>query len=205
MKVRKNYKQASLGKQLPFARAMALTRTAKDVQKEIISNGLPGAFTVRGNWFLPRNAFGVKVTAATKTNPVAKVGTNADWIEIHETGGTKRPAGASLAVPTAEVKRNKKDIIARSQRPRALRDAFVINTRKGRLLVRRTYMNRSGNFTGRKLKKSLGSRLQVLYGLEPSVKIRKRSGFIAPAKKEIDRRLMKNFMDSLEFAFRTAR
>ena len=35
IRTKKNFKNASMGKQLPFARAMALTRTAKDVAMTI--------------------------------------------------------------------------------------------------------------------------------------------------------------------------
>jgi len=71
--IKKNYTDAKMAKQLPFALAKGLTDTAKDAQKDILGN-LSDVFTLRGNWFNPSNKFGIKIQPATKTNPIAKVG-----------------------------------------------------------------------------------------------------------------------------------
>ena len=116
---------SNLEKQIPFATALALTRTAKEVQREEIAH-IRTAFTVRGSWLREGGRFGVGITPASKENLVAIVESRAPWLEDHEEGAMRTPEGAHFAVPQKDIRRTKTQVIARSQRPKALKRAFKI-------------------------------------------------------------------------------
>lgn len=113
-------------KQIPFATALALTRTAQHAQREI-KRDLPRRFELRSP-FVER---GVRIEAATKAKLEAAVlwrGPQGSKFGLslarQETGGSKRPysraiPGGYLALPR-DVKRDGRGIIPRSQRPGAL-------------------------------------------------------------------------------------
>lgn len=182
-----------MGKQLPFAIAKGLTQTAKDAQSEILSE-LPNKFTIRGTWSNPRNKFGVKIKPATKTKQTASVGTNADWLKLQETGGVKIPKGENIAIPTENVRRTKRQIIQRSQRPKALRGKrdVVLKTNRGAVLFQRKY-------------KGKRSKLVALYNLEPRARIRRVSPIIEPATRTVRSRLKPNFMNAFSEAMKSAK
>jgi len=128
--------------QLPFATAVALTKTAQAGQARI-RRELPDRFTIR-NRFLERN---VRIRAATKRRPEARV----EWrppasrsaftsqLATQETGGTRRPRGRTLALPRG-VKRGKGGTIGRAQRPARLLDrknVFIADVRGGAAIFRR--------------------------------------------------------------------
>jgi hypothetical protein len=191
--VKKNFKTASMAKQLPFALAKTLTATAKDAQGAVLSD-LGNKFTLRNNWFKPNTPLGIKVKPAKKKDLRAEVGTNFDALEKFETGKDKTPRGRHIAIPTANVRRNKRQIVQRSQRPGALRGkrTFVIETSRGAVLYQR-------KFKGKR------STIVPLYNLTRRAKIRKNSPVIETAVKTIDRRLHPNFLKAMDEAMKTAR
>jgi hypothetical protein len=180
----------NLDKQIIFAAAQALTFTAKDAQTAVIEN-ITANFIVRGKWYLPSNAFGVKVTRATKQNLSVEVKSKADWLILQQTGGTKSPKRKAIAVPTTNVRRTKRDIIQKGQRPRNLKNAFIIKTSKGPALARRTGKKRYP--------------IKIMYFLEPNVKIRKRRTFFEPVSDTFKRRFFKTFADALANAVKSAK
>jgi len=171
---------------------LGLTNTAKEGQAAVVS-ALKGTFTLRGNWWQQSNRFGIRIKPAKKNDLQAEVRTNADWLEAHETGKDKSAKGGNVAVPTDQVRRNKRLIIPRGQRPKGLgAKAFVLQTKHGPVLAQRI---------------SRGPRkgLVVLYGLERTVKIKKQSTFYEPIQKVVKRRLTENVRKGIAHAFATAR
>lgn len=196
---------AKIAKNVRFGVAVGLTKTAKAAQTEVISE-IEKQFTVRGSWHKPSSRFGVRITPAKRDNPEASVHTAADWLVIHETGGTKSPRGrARFAVPTENVRRNKRQIIARAQRPRNLKNVFVVQTRKGPVLFQRLFANKAGKYTARKVKSASGAKIVPLYGLERSVQIKKRSAFYEPIRKVVKAKLSEEVRDGILGALRTMR
>lgn len=182
---------AELYKQIQFGTALGLTRTAKAAQAASV-DAIKGTFTVRGRWFEQGNRFGIKVRPATPAKMQAEVSTLADWLDAHETGTDKQARSGRVAVPTDQVRRNKRMIIPRGQRPGALRgkNTFVLDTKRGPVLFQRlTRGKRKG--------------LVALYGLEKSVKIRKQSTFYEPIGKVVKDQLNKNIRDGIARAFAT--
>jgi len=197
------YLEAVSKNEMPFALAKALTTTAQDVQARIIAD-LPRRFTLRTKWYQPNTPFGFKIEKATKTSLVAKVYTTAPWMQLQETGGIKRAQGKRLAVPFEQktgnrpgvvfgVKRTKRDLIMKSQKPQALGSkAFVIKGRRGDLLATRTG-------------KGKRSVLRILYGLETQANVPARLRFAETAQEVVDRGWRRTFEEAIAFALRTSR
>jgi hypothetical protein len=177
-----------LEKQLTFAVATTLTAVAKEAQSAVVED-IQETFTTRGNWYLPRNKFGIKIEAARKDHLSAAVKTEAYWLAIHETGGIKTPGGKYLAIPTDNVRRTKRQIIKRSQRPRNLIRPFVLNTINGPVLFQR------------KNKRAI----VPLYQLEPKAKIKKESTVIETTVRVVRERFSRILGEKLAEAIRTAR
>lgn len=181
----------SLDRQLVYAAARALTRTAKDSQEEVIKS-LRAAFTVRGTWYLPSNRFGIRIEPATVTRLESVVKTLADWLIPHETGEDKVARGRLLAIPFEGPGRPRPSHpakVRRNLKPNALgRAGVVIDTRRGPILAQRK-----------------GGRLTAMYGLEKRVRIRRRSTVIEPTIRTVARRLGANFEEVIAEALRTAR
>lgn len=105
LKVKNNIKQVQrewgkvVSRQIPFITAVALTRTAKDCQSEIIEE-IPNKFNVTKKWWLPRQPTGIKIIPAKKHSLTSWVYTRAYFASLQEHGGTKTPfSGRSILVP----------------------------------------------------------------------------------------------------------
>src|SRR5688500_13708840 len=97
-----------------FGLARGLTRTAKDGQQAVLG-AVGGKFTLRSTWFQQNMRHGIKVKPARPHDLSAEVHTLANWLEKHETGKDKTAQGGAVAVPTDQVRRNKRLIIPRAQ------------------------------------------------------------------------------------------
>lgn len=185
--------KGNLEKQVTFATAQALTQTAKDAQSAVIKS-VESTFTVRNKWTQPSNKFGIKIIPARKDKLQSAVVTDADWLNLHETGGTKTPDGNSIAIPTENVRRTKRQLIQKSQRPAALRGKrdVVLMTKNGPVLFQRR---------GRKG----ATRLVALYQLEPRARIKRQSTVLTPTEKTVQAKLSSNFHQALLNAIATAK
>ncbi len=183
---------SSLAKQIPFATALALTRTAKEVQREEIAH-IRTAFTVRGSWLREGGRFGVGIIPASKENLAAVIESRAPWLEVHEEGTTRTPEGAHFAIPQKDIRRTKTQVIARSQRPKALKRAFMIETKKGVPLL----LQRVGRG-----KRSI---LRVMYQLTGQARIDPRLRFMETGRAVVERVWRRIFSEALDRAIRTAR
>lgn len=214
-----------LAKQIKFATAKSLTVTVKDAQKEILK-GLPQNFTLRTNWAQPSNKFGIKIKAATKANLTASVGTDAPWIEPHETGGRitpRRSKKMALAVIGSLVRPTIQTKISKRNTPKQLLqsgNAFIMTDRKGRTgvyvfrkgLSRKTkdsillnIEQRNKRGAGRARNYSGPAPFSLAYGLQGYRTFKKNSAVIEPALRTISARWANNFAVALADALRTAR
>ncbi|HEX3560375.1 MAG TPA: hypothetical protein VHU19_14300 [Pyrinomonadaceae bacterium] len=186
-------KTFDLSRQVTFALAATLTTVAKEAQAASIKE-IERDFTVRNNWDQPGNAMGIKALPATKDDLSAAVATKADWLIPHEEGTDKTPLriGGQLAIPTTAVRRTKRDIIRKNQRPRALSRAFLLKTKNGPVIAQ--WQGRGKN-----------RKLVVLYHLKPRAKIRKQSTVVTPTVKVFEKRFDAIFFDQLKKAVATAR
>lgn len=175
-----------------FGLARGLTRTAKDGQSAVLRS-LHGNFQIRNRW--PEvGPLAIQVKSATPRDLSAEIRTRADFLIPHEEGKAKTPqTGRHVVVPTDQVRRNKRLIIPRGQRPRGLgAKAFVLQTKNGPVLAQRI---------------SRGKRkgVIILYGMEPKVRIKKVSTFYGPIEKVVARRGGRHINDSIRDALRTMR
>jgi hypothetical protein len=108
-----------------------------------------------------------------------------------KTAASSTRTSGRLAVPTDNVRRNKRYIIPRNLRPKGLGSkAFILQTKKGPVLAQRiTRGKRKG--------------VVILYGLEGSAKIKKQSTFYKPIQTVVDRRLNKNIEAGIQKALDT--
>lgn len=186
-------------RQLPFATALALTRTAQDVQAEI-RRQLPQRFTLRNSWVEK----GIRIERATKSKLEARVYSRDDFMRLQETGGTKTPrAGRSLAIPE-DVRSSPTQVVRANRRPEALRGTRGVfratihgldglwqrtTTRKG---------TRTHGFTRERT-------LKLLFVFKGSVPVRPRFGFFDTGQKTAAERWGANFEAAWSQAVRTAR
>lgn len=144
-------------KQFRFAVARALTLTAVDVQKQVRLD-LRKKFQIRRDWVVNN----VRMEKATKENLTATVYHPADFMGRQEEGGTKTPFGNYIAVPTSLVRRTKKEVIRKSDRPKNLGDrAEVIDFEGNKWLALK-----------RPRKTATGPKLRLLYLLVPRASIK---------------------------------
>lgn len=191
-------------RELPFAVAKALTKTAQDVQAQVLAD-LPGKFTLRTGWSSPRTPFGFKIEKATKQSWTAKVYTKAPWMMLQEAGGIKTAPGKRLAIPFVfrsslkpgivfGAKRTKRDLIQSKDKPRNLGPGtFELKSKSGNVML----AQRTG--------KGKRSVLRILYALEPQANVKRRLFFGETAQAVVDTKWRGNMADALEYAIRTSR
>lgn len=141
------------------AESKALNDTAVQLQEHSIKSLLPSRFTLRGKgtrWFQPRQRFGVNVKFANPNSLVATVGSRADWLRLHERGGTKTPPAKVLAIPTADWKR-KQDIMARNKKPGVL----IRAQRRAQKRIEAINVKLAGNVSSRERRRLIRSRTKA--------------------------------------------
>lgn len=179
-------------KQIPFATAKALTETAEQARDEIVKH-LQDKFTLRTAWWKPRTRYGINVQPAKKTSLVSEVFTRAPWMALQESGGAKIPRGQNIAVPSSFVKRSKRDLITKANRPRNLKNSFITRSKSGQ----ETIFQRIGR--GR------NKAIRPMYFLEKRAQIKPAFQFAKTAQRVANDRWRKNFAKAIDFALRTAK
>lgn len=151
---------------LPFASALALTRTAQAAQSAVRKD-LPNKFTVRRSWIVQ----GIQITPASKSDwPALKavVGSRDEFMVLQETGGTRKGLGGRrIAIPTKAARPNPRAVLARSKRPGAL------------LAKPKTFFKDTESGKGSVFQRGNGSKRvrKALFLLRPEVKVKARFGF----------------------------
>jgi len=178
-------------KQLPYATASAINSTCFDIRDNTVKSTYPEAFTVRNKTFA-RTAF--RVGKASKRRLEGRVYDRFgySWLERQARGGTKRPTGSNIAIPTENIKRTSTGRISKAKRPRTLRNSFVGDLKgKGKAVYQRY---------GRK-----GQKIRVAYVLEPKVQVEQGFDFYEDARRVVDKRFASHFSRSFAHAVRTAK
>ncbi len=173
-------------RQVPYAIALALTRTVQDAQKSLIA-AIPHIFKVTKKWWLKNQPTGVKIRPATKADLTASVYTNAPFAGLQEEGGIKRPRKKFLAVPTKNTPKSR----------RKAGGAGVMMKQK------KTFATASGIYRRKGGKRN--QTIEKLYTFTEKARVRPRFGFKDIARKVALHRFKKNFETALTKALRTAR
>jgi hypothetical protein len=180
--------EARFARQIPFAAALALTRTAQAVQRNITAAlprefDRPTPFTVRA----------VGMTPANKRTLTARVylrAIQAGYLGLEITGGTRTPKKRALLVPVgAEL--NQYGNLRRNQ---------VKN-----LLARKDVFSGTINGHGGIWQRTNGGRVRLLVAYEPDAQYKPRFNFGGIAKATIETELLPNFRAALASAIKSKR
>ena len=185
----------ALASQIPFALALALNGSAELARRELAETVWPEHVDARNRSFL-KAALSTKGTRATKRNLRVVVFDRLGRgnLLLHDRGGTKRPRGKALAVPSAalQARRTGKGV-PKGLRPRNLpatgpSGAFV----KGDVLYQRVGRGQSRG-------------LQLMYVLKPTAPVRADVPFHAAFATAMRRTMPAQFRAAMRRAMATAR
>lgn len=198
-------------KQIQFATARALTKTAQAVQQAVRAE-MPSRFTLRRQWIVQ----GIRITPATKANLTATVYSKDAFMGRQETGGIKmgtpgggnfsstslqqpkgkrvRPAMGRVAVPTEKVRRNKSEIIRKSELPAGLGERGFVIGKPG-----------DTQYLAKRFAKGKRAGLQILYVLKRSTRIKPRLGLRDIGIEVVRSKFAEIFSQSLSDAIATAK
>lgn len=178
-------------KQVPFATSNALNATIFKVRKRIVGPTWNAAFDTKNGRF-PSTLFKVRKASKRRLSASLFDRLGRASLDLHTTGGVKRPKGGSLAIPTSNIKRSATGKISKGKRPQGLKNSFVANLNgRGRAVWQRY---------GRK-----GSKIRMMYDLERSARISKRFRFYEDAEKVALKEYPKEWEKSFIKAVRSAR
>jgi hypothetical protein len=195
--------------QLPFATSLALNNLAKAAQSDIRTH-YRSVFNLRRPEFIEKQ--GAKIMRfATKRDPVAELGIDpkADFLTKFQQGGQRPVRGTHIAIPS-RVRRNKRDIVSRTKRPRSLIDrlgkkkgaggVFVITEQTARPtdIVRQPGIYQRTGSGGR-------GGLKLLYAYETTAHIPALLGFIQIAQRTAEQEWPSIFEAALAQALKGAR
>lgn len=178
-------------KQIPFATAVALTRTAKDAAEDV-RNHLGDDFTLRSSWV----ARGITISPATKTRLRAEVRSRDKFMALQETGGDRVPStpGRDAVPVTGSAARPSK--AAKSPRrvwPANLKRGYAVKRGSASTLIFARY--------GRGKK----STSRLLWVVSRAINVAPRWHLQAIVERDAARRLPEHFKRELLKAIRTAR
>jgi hypothetical protein len=181
----------NIGKQLPFAISKALNSTAEKMRTDTLQ-GAKAVLNIRGSWSNPRTKFGFNVKPSTKDNLTAEIYTKADWMVMQEDGGVKTAKGM-IAIPTAEVRRNKNDIITKGNRPKMAKGAFKVTMKDGK------------QFIAKRVGRGKNKRLVILYWLEKRANIKGVYKFHDIGMKTFKYNIESDMKSAIDYALATAK
>lgn len=182
-----SFLERDVQKQVPFATALALTRTAALTQ-DAIREDLPRHFTIRSTWI----SKGIRATRAKKSRLVAEVGSRDAFMARQVFGGVKESVDGGLVAVPREIRKTPEQRTTRARWPGRLlskRNHFIAPLPSGDLGVFRRM--RSG--------------LRLLYVLTDSVEVERRWPFFELAWAEIHREWPHQQIKAMIDALKTSR
>jgi hypothetical protein len=198
----------ALDKQVPFATAVALTRTAMQA-RDAIREGLPSSFVLRNQF--TRN--GIRYQRAEKRqwpNAYAVVGSISPYMEIQEEGGTKAARAKAHSIPKG-IRSAENRTVPRSKWPgRILAEDVQIRgggrtkgAKKGSRTKPKPFLIQEQGGVGVYVRKGRKRRLKRLYRLtrEP-LRVRGRHWLTEPVHRVVTANLGRNFERAIEEAMR---
>jgi len=184
---------ADLEKQLRFAAAQALTKTAQEAQEEV-KRQLPERFTIRTGWL----AKGVRIRPASRNNLKASVLVKDAFMALQETGGDKTsPFGDALGVPVG-ARPTPQSVTRPSKFPGALL------TKKGFFIAPIIHGSKIMG-VWKRTGKGRGERMTLMYVFEQKVRIKPRFGFRETVRKVVMERFPHRFAEALRQALASRR
>lgn len=179
---------ALVSREIPFAVAVALTRTARDARATLAAE-LPQHFQIR----TPYTARRLRFTQATKRSWSAEVGHLSEYMKLQTEGGRKLPRKRVVGVPTAKLRQGSPSgATTRNLWPSKLvkQGAFTLPTRSGSLALYRRLQDGS---------------LERLYVLAQSVDVKARWSFYETVERVARERWPINFQEAMTAGVARAR
>lgn len=198
--------------QLPFATANAINYTGDEIQ-EAERQHIRASFTLRRPDFILMNTAKRLSPAARKDRLEITLGTDprVDFMPKFEGGDPKRPQGRAIAVGKA-ARRTARDIIPKSQRPRAFGFKVSFPTKAGGRMYqgeRGTFMVRKADgsgFIAQRTGRGKASKIEILYVLlSRPARTPATLTFVPIAERIVSERWERNLSTALDSAIRTAR
>ena len=199
--------------QVPFAMALALTRTVEEAREEA-RNRLPSQFTIRNTWV----SKGFRVERARKDNLVSTLWHKDAYMGLQQSGGEKRPKAAkSVAIPHGDRFPGARGTIAgktsRSKWPGNIKRRVYLKDRSDPSTVfefQRTGRRTRGKVGKHHIDRRFGPRqkdpnLKLMYVLKRGVRVTPRLDLDGTVVKVARARMAVNFKGFLEHAMRTAK
>lgn len=174
--------------QVPFALSMALNNAVEAARSDLINQTWPRHVTVRKSNFL-NAALTTSGERATKNRlrVVLYDRLGRGSLKLHAEGGTKRPLGSRLAIPSSAVKRGSNGVVA-SQRPANL----------ARKVVKKNLIFQASG-------RGKGSKLTLMYKLARVAKIKNDVPFYEDFNAAMTARVRAEFPKALAKAMATRR
>lgn len=182
----------NLPKKVRYAAAKAVNDTAKEVQTFTVQSLLPDKFTLRARgapWWKPGNPLGFNIKFANKDTLTGEVGSRANWLKLHEEGGTKTARSGGRIAIVEGARPSPTSVIPRARKPRQMMDsgkAFMVPTKAGPGIYERA-----------------GKKLHLLYLIKPSAQINPELDYVESGKKIADNTIGTRF--NIRFAEEMAR
>jgi len=185
-------------KQIPFATAMAMTKTAQSARK-YLRQKMRTEYTIRDKRFMlgsMRTGGTIRVTPARKQDYPriwAEVGSIDEFMARHSTGGVKKPETGVLAIPTKVIRRTKRQKITPAKRPAKLlkkKNFFIGKSKRGTVGVWKSYKKKPP---------------ALAYLFKRQARIPATWPFERHVEYAVSKRIHPNMMDALEYAIKTAR
>lgn len=185
-------------RQLPFALAKGLTKTAQLAQDDV-RKALPSYLTIRNTW----TEKGIRIKPATKRDLTAHIYSIDKNIKLQVTGGTKRPEqGKSIGIAAsskgrieARTKGTFTGKIRKALKPRTILDDEKLYFRSNKIKGLDAIWKR----TGRKDSKGWPrGKLKLTYVLRPSVRIKKRFPFADIVERTATHHLSTQIIQAIE-------
>lgn len=213
---------AAVKGQLPYATAVALTRTAQKVKSDIEAE-MPKAFDNPTRWTL--NAIRMRPARKNKLQAVVAVKDMVTrgnpalfWLAPEVYGGTRQDKRAEFAMKTAKLLPSGKQAVAGKEaalnRFGNMTEASIIKAAKGAELAEAgaQQAGRTKYFVMRKAGRAIGiagrfskSRMGVVMAFVSAGSYQKRLDFFGTARKSIDKNYAKEFDAALKQAIETAK
>jgi hypothetical protein len=190
--------------QLPYATALALTKTAQAGQRNIRDTVLPSRFVLRRASWMKAN---IKIDPATKANLVAAVRDTFGAMALQETGGAKIPYGSAIAVPLRGARPSPASLISPQNMPSAImaRGGFINGNIMYDVTVKAGRRRAVKGAFGVSSSASWSRQIIPMYALVPRANVPARYGFEAAVEEIVRTTFGDNFREAFKRAVRTAR
>ncbi len=201
----------AMREQVPYATAVALTRTAKQAA-EAVQKELPRHFILR-NQFTKNSIRTIRAEKRDWPESKAIVGSISPYLVIQEDGGSKTPASKAFSIPKG-IRANETKLVPRSKWPgKILLGNSTIpmggRTRgasKGSRQKPKPFLLREHDGVGVYIRTGKGRKVKRLYRLtRETLHVKGRHWFYTPASQVASVELHRNFVKALDEAMASRR